>query len=72
MVSPEELARVRELGRRQRRAGAADFRRRALGGIIDVGDLSDDDVQQLYAAYRAGLDEAEARPQTPPTPPIIP
>lgn len=58
-LPPEDLERLRELGRERRRLRAADRRRAELGslGIIDTGLLTDDDVMQALAAYRAGRDE---------------
>lgn len=57
-VDPDLVARVRELGRERaqsKRPAAAQRARQALAGVVDVGNLSDDEVMQLVAAYQAGL-----------------
>lgn len=60
MVPPEELERVREEGRRQRRTfSKRENRRRALAGIVDTGSLSDNDIDVLFGALRAGQDEQQ-------------
>lgn len=61
MADPDLVARVRELGRQRAlstRPGAVARARQALAGVVDVGNLTDDDVLQLVAAYRAGQADA--------------
>lgn len=63
-LPPEELARLRELGRERRRLTPAAFARGQLGrlGIIDTGCLTDEEVMQALASFNAGqAEEASER-----------
>lgn len=57
MVTPEQIATVREAGRRERRFSKSDRARQLLAGIVDTGPLSDNDVLTLGAAFQAGRAE---------------
>ena len=55
---PEDIARLRDAGRRARRVlSAADLRRRELAPYVDTGMLSDADVKILHDAFISGLRE---------------
>ena len=57
-LSPEKLDELRQIGKqRRRRERAQDRKRRELAPYLDVGMMSDDDINEAYAAYRSGLDD---------------
>lgn len=59
--APEEIARVREEGRRRRDLSDSERRRAELAPVVDVGTLSDEDVLILHNAYTSGLTEPRGR-----------
>lgn len=56
-LPPEELERLRKLGRERRSMSGPEARRMALNrlGIVDTGMMTDEEVVQALAVYRAAM-----------------
>lgn len=56
-VPPETVDFVREEGKRRRRLRRIERKRNELAGIVDTGNLSNEDVEVLWAAYTGAKDQ---------------